>query len=92
MVKDFLTNFYATHFLTLWSQGEVLFRMLWERGWFRDTTGILVTWTFYELTRHSEIYDQVLKEIDTVMKNELPTNETLKELSVLDRVIKEVLR
>jgi len=58
----------------------------------RDTTGILLTWTFFEISRHPELLSKIQAEIEVIFEGDLPTSETLGKLVYLDKFIKEVLR
>eukprot|EP01125_Pyxidicula_operculata_P019535 TRINITY_DN709_c0_g4_i1.p1 TRINITY_DN709_c0_g4~~TRINITY_DN709_c0_g4_i1.p1 ORF type:complete len:505 (-),score=131.09 TRINITY_DN709_c0_g4_i1:162-1676(-) len=59
----------------------------------RDTTGLLLTWTFYLLSCNPEVRQKVLQEIDSVIPDgEEPSVTNLKELRYLDNVLKETLR
>jgi cytochrome P450 len=57
-----------------------------------DTSTALLAWTLLLLAAHPEIQAHARAEVDRVLSRETPTLEQLKELSVLDRVIKETLR
>lgn len=57
-----------------------------------DTSTALLAWAFYLLTTHESVMVQVRAEIDRVLDGSQPDASTLRQLSVLDRVIKETLR
>lgn len=72
-------------------------------GQLRDeTTTLLVTghestanasvWIFYVLSRHPEIEQRVIEELETVCGGRVPDDSELRELSYLRMVIEEVLR
>lgn len=52
----------------------------------RDTTGTLLTWFFYFLSRHPEVEAKVIEEIDRVIGNELPTPETARQIKYTKQV------
>jgi len=56
----------------------------------RDTTGQLLTWTFYILSQHPDVYGKLLKEIENF--NEDLSIQSIKSLTYLDNVIHETLR
>lgn len=58
----------------------------------RDTTAILLTWTFYMLMQNPEVQAKLVAEIDSELKGEVPTWEKLKELKYLRKVLDETLR
>lgn len=57
----------------------------------RDTTAICLTWTFYLLALHPEVEQKLLKEIETVVDDEI-SYEKLNNLKYMKRVIDEALR
>jgi cytochrome P450 len=58
----------------------------------RDTTAILLTWTFYLLSQNPDVETKLIEEIDTVLKGEAPSWENLKHLTYLQKVLDETLR
>jgi len=58
----------------------------------RDTTASLLTWTFYYFSQFPDVEKKVIEEIESVLGNNLPTFETLKDLKYLKMVLDEVLR
>jgi len=58
----------------------------------RDTTAMLLTWTFYLLAKHPEIEAKVVEEMNQVMKDEQPTWDNIKQLRYLKNVLQETLR
>jgi cytochrome P450 len=58
----------------------------------RDTTAILLTWTFYLLSQHPDVETKLVEEIDTVLQGKAPTWESLKQLTYLHKVLEETLR
>lgn len=57
-----------------------------------ETTAVALTWTWYLLTQHPEIYAKVLNEVDTVLKGRAPTVADLPNLPYTLQVLKEALR
>jgi len=58
----------------------------------RDTTASLLTWTFYELSRHPEVEEKVIEEINSVIKDENANFKNIKLLKYTKWVLQEVLR
>lgn len=57
-----------------------------------ETSAVALTWAFYLLATHPEIYEQVKQEIDDVIADRTPTMGDVRELELLGRVISETLR
>lgn len=57
-----------------------------------ETTANALTWTFFLLIQHPDIYANVMEELNAVMGGSHPTREELSRLSLLDHVVKESLR
>jgi cytochrome P450 len=58
-----------------------------------DTTGHTLTWLLYELCKHPEYKQRLIKEIDDYwLKYKEPVYETFNELSFMTRCITETLR
>jgi hypothetical protein len=56
----------------------------------RDTTACALSWLFYELSYHPEIYKKLRKEVlDTIGQHEKPTYEDLKNMKYLQHCINE---
>ncbi|KAK3036450.1 hypothetical protein RJ639_030049 [Escallonia herrerae] len=58
----------------------------------RDTTSAAMTWLFYSLSRHSDIEEELVKEIGCVEDQELAHYGALKELRLLEACIFETMR
>eukprot|EP00002_Diphylleia_rotans_P034474 TRINITY_DN740_c0_g1_i1.p1 TRINITY_DN740_c0_g1~~TRINITY_DN740_c0_g1_i1.p1 ORF type:complete len:494 (-),score=96.97 TRINITY_DN740_c0_g1_i1:470-1951(-) len=59
----------------------------------RDTTAVLMMWTFYELSRNPEVERKLVEEIDRVVgRDRIPTAEQLTELRYMKQVLNETLR
>lgn len=59
----------------------------------RDTTSILLTWTFYFLSNHPEVEKKLVAEVtSTFDENESPSYAKLKTLKYLRHVLDEALR
>jgi cytochrome P450 len=57
-----------------------------------STTSALLTWALYELSQHPDVEAEVLVELDAVLAGRAPTIQDMRQLKVLDKVIKETLR
>jgi cytochrome P450 len=57
-----------------------------------ETTAVLLTWTFWLLTRHPDVLAQVQAELDSVLAGRTPTMEDVATLPYLTMVLQEVLR
>jgi cytochrome P450 len=57
-----------------------------------ETTTNSLTWTFFLLDQHPEVYGALLEELEGELKGAAPTIEQLERLPLLDRVVKESLR
>jgi cytochrome P450 len=57
-----------------------------------DTSTALLAWTLYLLSTHDDVMAQAQAEVATVLGAEPPTIANVRQLSYLDRVIKETLR
>jgi len=58
----------------------------------RDTTAVLLTWTSYLLSTHPDIDQQVIREIRSVLENQLPDIHNTKLLKYTRMVLDESLR
>jgi len=58
----------------------------------RDTTAILLTWTFYLLAIHKDKEDKLIEEIERVLAGEEPSYDKVKEMPYLKAVLDETLR
>ncbi|CAL5370267.1 unnamed protein product [Camellia sinensis] len=58
----------------------------------RDTTSAAMTWLFYLLSRHPEVEQEVVKEIELVEGERLSGNESLKEMRFLKACLCESMR
>ncbi len=57
-----------------------------------ETSANALTWTLFLLSQHPQIMADVLDELEAVLQGTAPTLETLQQLSLLERVIKESMR
>ena len=57
-----------------------------------ETTAAALSWTWYLLCQHPEIYQKVQHEVDTVLQGRTPTYADLKSLPYCLQVFKEALR
>lgn len=57
-----------------------------------ETTALALTWAFYLLAEHPEVYNRLQEEVDRVLNGRLPTFADLPELTYTTMVIEETLR
>lgn len=57
-----------------------------------ETTATALSWTWYLLTKHPDIYQKVQQEVDSVLQGRTPTYADLERLPYSLRVFKEALR
>ncbi len=57
-----------------------------------ETSANALTWTFYLLCQHPDIYQKVKKEVREVLDNRLPNFEDIRELTYLRMVVDESMR
>lgn len=57
-----------------------------------ETTAAALSWTWYLLCQHPEIYQRVRSEVDTVLQGRTPTYADLAHLPYCLQVFKEVIR
>ncbi len=57
-----------------------------------ETTATALTWTWYLLGQHPEIYQRLQQEVDSVLQGRTPTYADLANLSYCLQVFKEALR
>ncbi len=57
-----------------------------------ETSANALTWTLFLLSQHPQIAQDVVDELQSVLKGEAPTVEQLQKLPLLERVIKESMR
>jgi cytochrome P450 len=60
----------------------------------RDTTSILLMWTFYCLTMNPQVLEKAREEIEKFSdpSSDIPTEEELKPMKYIDNILYEVLR
>eukprot|EP00002_Diphylleia_rotans_P034921 TRINITY_DN7559_c0_g1_i1.p1 TRINITY_DN7559_c0_g1~~TRINITY_DN7559_c0_g1_i1.p1 ORF type:complete len:228 (+),score=54.86 TRINITY_DN7559_c0_g1_i1:82-765(+) len=58
----------------------------------RDTTAVLLTWTFYELSQNPSVLERLVQEIDSVVGDGIPTSAQLEQMKYLKHVLNETLR
>ncbi|EDQ89905.1 uncharacterized protein MONBRDRAFT_7625 [Monosiga brevicollis MX1] len=59
----------------------------------RDTTANCLSWVFYELHQHPEVFAKLKKEVDTVLDGAEPTHDLVHSgMPYLHAVVKETLR
>lgn len=56
------------------------------------TTPTALTWTWYLLCQHPEVYQKLQQEVDSVLGGRTPTYDDLPSLTYCSQVFKEVLR
>ncbi|KAF9599038.1 hypothetical protein IFM89_033383 [Coptis chinensis] len=57
-----------------------------------ETTGSVLTWTLYLLSKNSSSLKRAQEEVDRVLQGRLPTYEDIKQLKYLTRCINESMR
>ncbi len=58
----------------------------------QETTANALSWAWYLLSQHPEVYDRLLAEADQVLAGRAPTLDDLPRLAYTGRVFREVLR
>jgi cytochrome P450 len=58
----------------------------------QETSADALSWTFYLLAKHPEVYARVREEVDRVLEGRPPVYEDLKQLPYCQQVYKESLR
>lgn len=57
-----------------------------------DSTAAALTWTWYELLRHKDIYRQFLEQVDSASGNKIPDLTSLSAIPLAEQSVKEALR
>jgi cytochrome P450 len=57
-----------------------------------DTTGLGLSWTWYLLVRHPEVYRRLQDEVDGVLGGRMPTAEDLPKMPWAYQVLEEMMR
>ncbi len=57
-----------------------------------ETSGAMLSWLFLLLAQHPDILKKVHNELDSIIGNDLPTFENIKNLTCLSAVVNETLR
>lgn len=57
-----------------------------------ETTAHTLSWTFYLLGKHPEVYERLQQELATTLRGQAPTYDDLRQLPYTLQVIKEALR
>lgn len=57
-----------------------------------DSTAAALTWTWYELLRHGEIYKQLLEQVDNATGSKIPDLSSLSAIPLAGQSVKEALR
>lgn len=57
-----------------------------------ETTSTALTWAWYLLTKHPEVYQKMQQEIDSVLQGRVPTHADLARLPYTLQVLKESMR
>lgn len=57
-----------------------------------ETSANALTWTLFLLSQHPQIMADLLDELKSVLQGDAPTLEQLKDLPLLERVVKESMR
>ncbi|HEY5743893.1 MAG TPA: cytochrome P450 [Terrimicrobiaceae bacterium] len=58
----------------------------------QETTAVTLSWTWYLLSKHTEIEDKLLAEFSEVLDGRAPTVADLPQLSYAEKVVKEAMR
>ncbi len=74
------------------SNGQLMDECLTLFGAGHETTAAALTWTWYFLCQHSDIYTKVQQEVDTVLQGRTPTYDDLVHLPYCLQVFKETMR
>ncbi|HEU5384021.1 MAG TPA: cytochrome P450, partial [Ktedonobacteraceae bacterium] len=74
------------------SDEQVMAECLTLFGAGHETTATALTWSWYLLCQHPEIYQRVQQEVDTVLQGRTPTYADLAHLPYCLQVFKEALR
>lgn len=57
-----------------------------------ESTASALTWAVFLLSQHPEIAASLVEELDGILRGDPPTASQLKQLPLLDRIVKETLR
>jgi cytochrome P450 len=74
------------------SDGQLMAECLTLFGAGHETTATALSWTWYLLCQHPEIYQKVQQEVDHVMQGRTPTYDDLTCLPYCLQVFKEAMR
>ena len=74
------------------SDDQVMTECLTLFGAGYETTAAALSWAWYLLCQHPEIYRKVQQEVDTVLQGRTPTYDDLERLPYCLQVLKETLR
>ena len=74
------------------SDEQVMAECLTLFGAGHETTATALTWTWYLLCQHPEIYQRVQQEVDSVLQGRTPTFADLAQLPYCLQVFKETMR
>ena len=74
------------------SNGQVLDECLTLFGAGHETTAAALTWAWYLLCQHPDVYQRVREEVDSVLQGRTPTFADLAHLPYCLQVFKETLR
>jgi cytochrome P450 len=74
------------------SDQQVMAECLTLFGAGHETTATALTWTWYLLCQHPQIYEKVRQEVDSVLQGRTPTYADLARLPCCLQVLKEAMR
>ncbi|MGF1580605.1 MAG: cytochrome P450 [Gemmataceae bacterium] len=57
-----------------------------------ETTANTITWTLFLLAKHEEVQEQVVDEIQSVVRGEIPSADELQQLTWTEQVLMEAMR
>jgi cytochrome P450 len=74
------------------SDGQLMAECLTLFGAGHETTATALSWTWYLLCQHPEVYQRVQREVDSVLQGRTPTYDDLSRLPYCLQVFKESMR
>ncbi|HEY7418971.1 MAG TPA: cytochrome P450 [Ktedonobacteraceae bacterium] len=74
------------------SDDQIMAECLTLFGAGHETTATALTWTWYLLCQHPDVYQRVQQEVDSVLQGRTPTYEDLARLPYCLQVFKEAMR
>ena len=87
-MRDFVMNFLIAGRYALLGDAMLALKLTLNR----DTTAMLLTWTFYFLAKHPDVERRVLDEIREKLGDDEPTWTNVKSMLFTKQVLQETLR